>query len=211
MMTKSYESAAAEVAGVGARMLPRTWVAAILVLFMSIAGLWTADARAQSAAADQAAPKLANATCLGCHGQEGFAPAPPAEPKFYMPMVLKDRFQGSVHGQRLCVECHTNITKVPHEKVEVKVGCVNCHKDLLNKAQNENKPTAIAKLSGVVDMIDRYMKSIHAQPNKEDQSRTNATCYNCHEAHYIYPQGSPNRNWSRLNAWPTWIGMTIAS
>ena len=48
-------------------------------------------------------------------------------------------------------------------------------------------------------MIGRYMKSIHAQPNKEDQSRTNATCYNCHEAHYIYPKGSPNRNWWRLN------------
>jgi cytochrome b subunit of formate dehydrogenase len=48
-------------------------------------------------------------------------------------------------------------------------------------------------------MIGRYMKSIHAQPNKEDQSHTNATCYNCHEAHYIYPKGSPNRNWWRLN------------
>src|SRR3989304_9921715 len=156
MMTKSYESAAAKVAGVGAHMLPRTWVAAILVLFMSIAGLWAADARAQSAAADQTAPKLANATCLGCHGQEGFAPARTSEPKFYMPMVLKDRFQGSVHGQRVgCVECHTNITKVPHEKVEVKVGCVNCHRDLLNKAQDENKPAATAKLSGVVEMIDR--------------------------------------------------------
>ncbi len=40
-------------------------------------------------------------------------------------------------------------------------------------------------------MIDRYMKSIHAQPSKEDQSRTNATCYNCHDAHYVYPKGSP--------------------
>ena len=66
-------------------------------------------------------------------------------------------------------------------------------------AKDENKADEIAKLSGVVQMIGRYMKSIHAQPNKEDQSHTNATCYNCHDAHYIYPKGSPNRNWWRLN------------
>ena len=48
-------------------------------------------------------------------------------------------------------------------------------------------------------MIGRYMKSIHAQPSKDDQSHTNATCYNCHDAHYVYPQGTPNRNWWRLN------------
>ena len=45
----------------------------------------------------------------------------------------------------------------------------------------------------VVDQIGRFMKSIHAQPNKDDQSRTNASCYSCHDAHYVYPPGSPNR------------------
>ena len=115
------------------------------------------------------------------------------------PLVNQDLFLGSVHGKRQCVECHTNITEVPHEKVVVKVSCVNCHRNLLEAAQKDEKPEAIAKMSGVVGMIDRYMKSIHAQPSKEDQSRTNATCYNCHKAHYIYPKGSPNRNWWRLN------------
>lgn len=198
-MIKLLYSAAAMESGVRTRMLPRNWVAASLVLFASIAGLWATDARAQSAATDQAAPKLTSEICLGCHGQEGFAPTKTSEPSFYMPMVLKDRFLGSVHGKRQCVECHTNITKVPHEKVEVKVSCVNCHEKLLDAAQDEEKKDDIAKLSGVVNMIGRYMKSIHAQPNKQDQSRTNATCYNCHEAHYIYPKGNPNRNWWRLN------------
>ena len=197
-MIKSHESAAAEHSGFGARMQRRIWVAAGLVLCISIAALWTSDARAQSAATDQTAPKLTNETCLGCHGQEGFQPpVTPGEERF--PTVLKDRFLGSVHGKRQCVECHTNITKVPHEKVDVKVSCVNCHEQLLETAQDEEKKDDIAKLSGVVQMIGRYMKSIHAQPNKADQSRTNATCYNCHEAHYIYPKGSPNRNWWRLN------------
>ena len=199
-MIEPHESSAAKDFGVGARIArPTTWVAAGLVSFhrcLPVCG--PSDVRAQSAAADQAAPKLTNEMCLGCHGQEGFAPAQTPE-HGHLPMVLKDRFLGSVHGKRQCVECHTNITKVPHEKVEVKVSCVNCHENLLDAAKDDNKPDEIAKLSGVVQMIGRYMKSIHAQPNKEDQSRTNATCYNCHEAHYIYPKGSPNRNWWRLN------------
>ena len=198
-MTEPHEISAAKNIGVGARIARRAmWVGAGLVSFIAIAGLRASDVRAQSATTDQAAPKLTSEMCLGCHGLEGFAPAPtPGETRF--PMVLKDRFLGSVHGKRQCVECHTNITKIPHEKVEVKVSCVNCHENLLDAAKDDNKPDQIAKLSGVVEMIGRYMKSIHAQPNKEDQSHTNATCYNCHDAHYIYPKGTPNRNWWRLN------------
>src|SRR5512139_808727 len=196
-MTESNDNATTERPTAGARVRARTWVAG-LAFILSIAGSWVSDARAQSAAADQSAPKLTSDLCLGCHGQEGFQqPVNPGEARF--PTVLKDRFLGSMHGKRQCVECHTNITKVPHEKVEVKVSCVNCHEKLLDEAQDEEKKDDIAKLSGVVNMIGRYMKSIHAQPNKNDQSRTNATCYNCHEAHYIYPKGSPNRNWWRLN------------
>ncbi len=138
-MTKPYESPAAGDFGVGARVSRRaTWIAAGLFSFMAVAGLWAPDVRAQSAATDQATPKLTAEICLGCHGQEGFAPAPtPGQGNF--PMVLKDRFLGSVHGKRQCVECHTNITKVPHEKVEVKVSCVNCHRELLETAQDDGQ------------------------------------------------------------------------
>ena len=51
----------------------------------------------------------------------------------------------------------------------------------------------------VKQQIDRYMKSVHARPNIEDQSRTNATCYDCHDAHYVYPQGTTVRTEWRLN------------
>ena len=168
-------------------------------MFLIVATLWGSAARAEDAAADQAAaPKLPNEVCLGCHGLQGFAPAPTSS-QHGIPMVQQDRFLGSVHGKRMCVECHTNISKIPHEKVEVKVSCVNCHQEQLATAEEDNDPEKIAKLSGVMQMVGRYMKSIHAQPSKQDQSHTNATCYNCHDAHYIYPKGSPNRNWWRLN------------
>ncbi len=113
--------------------------------------------------------------------------------------VEKQKFENSVHGKRLCIECHQNITSIPHEKVEVRVGCVQCHQNLWSAAQRENKTEGHAKLGVVVEQIDRYMKSIHARPNIQDQSRTNATCYNCHDAHYVYPIGTTVRAEWRLN------------
>ena len=126
-MTELHESTAANGIGVGGRIARvAIRIGAGLVCVIAAAALWASDARAQGATPDQAAPKLTAEMCLGCHGQEGFAPATKPEPGS-PPPVLKDRFLGSVHGKRQCVECHTNITKIPHEKVEVKVSCVNCH------------------------------------------------------------------------------------
>lgn len=179
------------------RSAPR--ITAGIISFIILVGLCSSNGLAQTVATDSSSPALTNETCLGCHGQQGFAPAHKPE-SGSPPPILTDRFLGSVHGQQNCVECHTNIVAIPHEKVVVKVSCVNCHRERLDAAQDDSKKAAeIAKLTGVVQMIDRHLKSIHAQPSKADQSRTNATCYNCHEAHYIYRKDSPNRNWWRLN------------
>ena len=148
--------------------------------------------------AQQPSPRPDNATCLGCHGSEGFA-MPGPDGKMRDLHVIQDKFQQSVHGKRMCVDCHTNITQAPHEKVEVKVSCVQCHLDLWNKAKLENKTKDFERLGVVVDQIARFMKSVHAQPNKDDQSHTNASCFSCHDAHYVYPPGSPIRAEWRLN------------
>ena len=80
------------------------------------------------------------------------------------------------------------------------MSCVECHESMLKSAKLENRPEKeYARLEVVVQQIDRYMKSIHARPSREDQSRTNATCYNCHDAHYVYPAGSDGRTEWRLN------------
>ena len=114
--------------------------------------------------------------------------------------VNKDKFENSVHGKRDCVECHKQVTKVPHDKIDdVKVSCVQCHEALWDEAKKDNKTQDFPKLGMVVKQIDRYMKSIHARPSMEDQSHTNATCYNCHDAHYVYPKGTKERAEWRLN------------
>jgi hypothetical protein len=139
-----------------------------------------------------------NAVCLSCHGNEGFA-VPGANGRPRSLHVVGDKFEKSVHGKRLCVECHKDITAIPHEKTgPLKVSCVQCHQDLWEAAKKEDKTKEFARLGVVVEQIDHYMRSIHARPNREDQSRTNATCYNCHDAHYVYPKDSPVRAEWRL-------------
>jgi len=145
-----------------------------------------------------AAASLGNALCLGCHGNEGFS-VPGANGKTRSLHVVGNKFEKSVHGKRQCVECHKDITAIPHEKTgPLKVGCVQCHQDLWEAARKENRTQASPRLGVVVEQIDHYMKSIHARPSREDQSRTNATCYNCHDAHYVYPKDSAVRAEWRL-------------
>ncbi|MCG6968642.1 MAG: cytochrome c3 family protein [Gammaproteobacteria bacterium] len=157
-----------------------------------------ADTSAENSSPAPANSKPDNSICLGCHGFQGFA-VPGADGAMRDLHVDKDRFLKSVHAKRGCVECHKDIIQIPHRKnIDRKVGCVQCHRELWDKAQREGKTEEFARLAVVVKQIDSYMNSVHARPNIEDQSRTNATCYNCHNAHYIFPEESMERVERRL-------------
>jgi cytochrome c551/c552 len=75
----------------------------------------TAPAGAAAPAA-ASAPALDNASCLGCHANAGFS-ATGADGKPRSLHVEKERFEHSVHGKRQCVDCHGDITEVPHQPV----------------------------------------------------------------------------------------------
>ncbi len=172
------------------RKSPASAVASVLIL-MALQGLLADTTRAQDNGP-------ANTTCLSCHRIEGLS-APMANGEKRKLHVSPDDFEQSVHGKRSCVECHKDITKIPHRKgIDRKVGCVQCHEDLWQAAQEDDKTQELARLGEVVQQIDSYMSSIHARPNREDQSRTNATCYDCHDAHYITPIDSQVGAQSRL-------------
>ena len=127
-------------------------------------------------------PKLRNERCLKCHGKENYTR------KGRELHVTAEKFTESVHGDRDCVSCHTDIVKIPHKKgVDRKVGCVKCLTELWQEAQQLGTTAENARLGVVMEQIESYMNSMHARPNIDDQSRTNATCYNCHDAHYVAP------------------------
>jgi cytochrome b subunit of formate dehydrogenase len=130
-------------------------------------------------------PKLKNDRCLRCHGRENYS-RETANGEERALHITAEKFQESVHGGRDCVSCHQDIIKVPHRKGEDrKVGCVKCHLDMLEEAQQAGGNGKTARLEVVADKIESYMTSIHARPSINDQSQTNATCYDCHDAHYI--------------------------
>lgn len=174
-----------------------------LVVLAAALGTVAIDARAQAdtggeaaAASDSGNPD--NELCLSCHGMEGFEMEGPGGAMRNL-HIEPDRFGRSVHGRRACVECHKDITDIPHrENVDRRVGCVQCHRNLWDSARRQNRTTEFARLGDVVEQIESYMHSVHARPNLEDQSRTNATCYDCHNAHYVYPIDSSIGAESRL-------------
>jgi cytochrome b subunit of formate dehydrogenase len=140
-----------------------------------------------SVSAEPDDPKLRNERCVRCHGKEGFSRKGPSGEERNL-HVTAEEFKQSVHGGLDCVGCHQDISKTPHRKgVDRKVGCVQCHTELWDEAQAAGTTEENSRLGEVVQQIDSYMGSIHARPSIADQSRTNATCYNCHDAHYIEP------------------------
>jgi cytochrome b subunit of formate dehydrogenase len=162
------------------RKSPRAIIAAAVLAAMLLPLCGPAEAQ-------PADPKLSNDRCLRCHGRENFS-RPDESGEERNLHVAAEAFEHSVHGKRDCVNCHKDIIQIPHRKgIDRKVGCVQCHQELWKEAQERGTTAENPLLGTVVRQIESYMGSIHARPSMEDQSRTNATCYDCHDAHYITP------------------------
>ena len=132
-----------------------------------------------------------NTDCLECHGVEGFA-VPIGEtgesPKrglYVNPAIFAD----SVHRQERCVACHKNIEQIPHKTKNLEsrsVDCVRCHEEQVQPADK------------VVHEGSQYLASVHAQPKTDDPSRVNASCWDCHGAHNVFPMKAPEAQTYRL-------------
>lgn len=146
-------------------------------------------AAAQQASVDPIAvkPSTSNAACLDCHGKQGFAVPDGGDghaPKRHL-FVNGDALAGSAHAKVPCVACHADIKELPHAKnVKRQVDCVQCHADM---AKAESAGPEKDRISSVMRWTGEFMASIHAQPRKDDPSLPNATCVDCHSAHYVFP------------------------
>ena len=109
-------------------------------------------------------------------------------------------FEKSVHGEQNCAACHDNVslTKGEHDEyIPVTVGCIECHQNTIEEQKDQADPK-YKRLGVVMEQTESYMHSIHAKPNIADQSKTNATCYDCHDPHNIGTKGSEARAEHRL-------------
>ncbi|MDV7144172.1 hypothetical protein R3X27_15915 [Tropicimonas sp. TH_r6] len=143
-----------------------------------------------------------NETCWDCHGVEGFATPDGATAHSMRALSLQPQgFELSSHGRQQCVACHTDIAQVPHKPdLERKVDCVQCHEETAAGTRPMSLPEGeTADMELVVEQIRHYLESKHAEPSKDDPSRPNATCIDCHNAHYTYPVGDKAGQTFRLN------------
>jgi len=173
---------------------PIAWSVGVLLGFAAIT-MWPSGAGSA-----EPSEKSRNIACLGCHADsEQQLETQDANSKTrVLPVIEPDRLAQSVHGDLACTTCHTNILSKfgPHKKSgAAKPNCETCHLEQWEKAKQENLTKEKARLGIVAQNIEAYRNSFHARPNADDPSRPNASCNDCHAAHYfnVPPQGTSKR------------------
>lgn len=190
------------------------WVlAGCVCLFGGIlGGQWEAAAATTEPSTEKsiavAPAKLDNATCQSCHdGKKGKLEVKDAAgaPRS-LHAVDTGKYATSVHATMQCVECHTEITdaKAPHQTnpQAKKPDCVSCHEALWDKTKKDELSVEKSRLGIVVANIEAYKQSFHARVSKEDKTRVNATCNDCHNVHTfdVSSAGTTRRAESKLES-----------
>lgn len=142
------------------------------------------------AAPKAAPPKLDSATCQTCHDGKDKLTVPTAEGK-PRPLlgVTPDKFAQGVHGKMECVACHTEIVdaQANHKKnpAATRPDCATCHRQLSEAAPKVGAGDTPPRRAVVAKNAEAYAKSFHARPNKDDPSKINAQCTECHDTHFF--------------------------
>lgn len=168
------------------------------LLFQGMAAAAPAPGGDTTATSQPAAePAIANHRCLRCHADQEEKFTVGADGKRNNIYVDPQVLEHSVHGKVACTGCHSDVTKLPHAKPLAKsIGCVACHQQQWDKAKGDAKQRE--RLDVVLQQTDNYLHSAHAKPNAKDQSRVNAACHDCHDAHNIGAPGALQRKEHRL-------------
>lgn len=111
--------------------------------------------------------------CLTCHGKPGFKKTMPSGKTLEL-FVDPLRLRLSVHKDRKCVDCHADVTEVPHPGVPQKVNCRRCH-----FLGNEVGAPQLEK-------YQQFGTSVHGQALAEGNPKA-PTCQDCHGDHFIFP------------------------
>ena len=142
--------------------------------------------------------QLDNASCLKCHnGNKEIKVAAKGEEMRALHAIKKLSYSKSVHADLQCISCHTGIKDGarPHKAEAKTTGCVQCHTTLWDMAKKDNLTEEKSRLGVVVQNIEAYKKTFHALKSKDDPTRSNASCDDCHDTHSfnVPPKGSVGR------------------
>jgi hypothetical protein len=105
--------------------------------------------------------------CLECHGEASRSDA------LQIPLLESQILPGSVHIDLTCVECHADITSLPHSQPLQRTDCSSCHEK----------------------QADAYRRSVHGlRPfagDIEREAEEAAKCIDCHGTHDITSPSDP--------------------
>jgi cytochrome b subunit of formate dehydrogenase len=187
------------------RTITKTW--AVQLFMLLLLGFSAAHAQSEIGVAKlntAGNPLIPNYKCHKCHAEDGryednniWHYADGTTSNIF---VDEDMFKQSVHGKHRCNGCHTNITMEigeHKEQLPIEVSCVECHKQTYEEQKDDPDPK-YKRLDVVLKQVESYEHSIHARPSKDDPSKPNAYCTDCHDVHNIGTQGSEQRAEHRL-------------
>ena len=138
-------------------------VAVLCGLALPLAAQAEEPAAAPKAETPAAAPS--NEDCLACHSsQQDREHGKPIAP-------VTEALSKSIHGQMdvACVDCHTDVSEVPHSEKLARVTCTKCHEDA----------------------VGAYNNSIHASARRNSADSPAAMCTDCHGSHAILGPKDP--------------------
>ncbi len=140
----------------------------IFPAFFLLAGLW-----GYASAGTEA--QISDADCMECHSDRGLIGVDRRGNQTPM-FVDLSVFKKSVHADFACVQCHTDITDLPHDEELQPVDCGQCHEDSKND----------------------YLRSSHGRAYIHGDVDVPG-CADCHGKHDILPPDHPNSQVSRVN------------
>ncbi len=163
------------------------------------AGLFGGTAVAADDKDSAAGAALDKASCLSCHDgkKKKLETSDASGEKRALQSVDPGKFATSAHSFMECVSCHKDITDsvAPHSKAidAKKPDCAECHLEIAKNPQTLKTAGARRSMRIVAENVEAYRKSSHAKQNKDDVTKVNASCNDCHNVHSfnVPPHDSP--------------------
>ena len=159
---------------------------------------------ATGAAAAAPVVGLDNASCLTCHeaAKNKIQVAGKDGEKRALTPVDAHKFGKGIHGEMQCLDCHKEITdSQARHKIDAaakKPDCIACHLALWETVKQQKLTAEKERVGLVVQNIEAYKKSSHAQPDNDQPEKAKATCEDCHGSHDF---NVPLKGTTRRTAW----------
>ena len=129
--------------------------------------------------------KVSLEKCTLCHGKPEFRKIL-VDGKIRDLFATEDSLKGSVHEKKTCVDCHFDVSEIPHRQRPKRVTCTHCH----YKGNAEGAPQSDAYLE--------YFGSVHGKAIAKGNTKA-PLCQDCHGSHAIFKVKDPGSHVSRLS------------